>query len=233
MKPAEFRTWQAVQDEVLRRIQSREWQPGQFIPGEAALALEFNCARATVNRALRSLAESGFLDRKRKAGTQIALHPVRKATLMIPVLRREIEGSGAQYGYSLVQSERRLPPAKIAAQMHLPTKRKLLHLTALHSADGKPYVLEDRWIDTEVAPLAATADFSAISANEWLVANIPFEAGDIAFSAKTAEPREAELLHCGQGEGLFVIERTTSGSRGTITAVRLVFAPGYRMHTAL
>ena len=233
MKPAEFRTWQAVQDEVLRRIQSREWQPGQFIPGEAALALEFNCARATVNRALRSLAESGFLDRKRKAGTQIALHPMRKATLMIPVLRREIEGTGAQYGYSLVQSERRLPPAKIAAQMQVPAKRKLLHLTALHLADGKPYVLEDRWIDTEVAPLAAMADFAAISANEWLVTNIPFEAGDIAFSAKSAAASEAELLRCSPGAALFVIDRTTSGNRGTITAVRLVFTSGYRMYTAL
>ena len=221
MKVPEFRTWQAVQDEVLRRIQSREWSPGQFIPGEAALAVEFNCARATVNRALRSLAESGFLDRKRKAGTQIALHPVRKATLLIPVLRREIESTGAQYGYRMVQREMAPPPS---------TK---LHLTALHLADDQPYVLEDRWIDLAVAPLAAEADFSAISANEWLVANIPFEAGDIAFSAKTAEPHEAELLDCRTGAGLFVIERTTSGSRGTITAVRLVFAPGYRMHTAL
>ncbi len=233
MKAAEFRTWQTVQDEVLRRIQAREWQPGQFIPGEAALAQEFSCARATVNRALQNLAESGILDRKRKAGTQIALHPVRKATLLIPVLRREIEGTGALYDYTLLERTRRLSPSTVAARMKLSGLRELLHLTALHLADGKPYVLEDRWIDTEVAPLAATADFSAISANEWLVGNIPFEAGDIAFSAKTAEPREAELLHCGQGEGLFVIERTTSGSRGTITAVRLVFAPGYRMQTAL
>lgn len=233
MKPAEFRTWQAVQDEVLRRIQTREWQPGQFIPGEAKLAQEFNCARATANRALRSLAESGFLDRKRKAGTQIALHPVRKATLLIPVLRREIESTGALYGYTLVQSERRRAPSDVAARMKLAARRELLHLTALHLADGKPYVLEDRWINTDVAPLAATADFSGISANEWLVANIPFEAGDIAFSAKIAEPHEAELLDCGTGAGLFVIERTTSGSRGTITAVQLVFAPGYRMHTAL
>ena len=217
MKRPEFRTWQAVQDEVLRRIQSREWSPGQFIPGEAALALEFNCARATVNRALRSLAESGFLDRKRKAGTQIALHPVRKATLLIPVLRREIEGTGALYSYRLVQRE-------LGAK---------LQLTALHLADGQPYVLEERWIDLAVAPLAAEADFSAISANEWLVANIPFEAGDIAFSAKTAEAAEAELLQCDPGTALFMIERTTSISRGTITAVRLLFAPGYRMQTAL
>ena len=233
MMPAEFRSWQAVQSEVLRRIQSREWQPGQFIPGEAALAQEFNCARATVNRALRNLAESGLLDRKRKAGTQIALHPVRKATLLIPVLRAEIEGTGANYGYKLMEQAHCPPPPEIAARMRLTGPRKLLHLTALHLADGTPYVLEDRWIDTQAAPLAASADFAAISANEWLVANIPFEAGDISFTAAIAESTEAALLQCRTGDALFVIERTTSGRRGTITAVRLLFPPGYRMHTAL
>ncbi len=233
MKPAEFRSWQAVQDEVLRRIQSREWQPGQFIPGEAALAQEFNCARATVNRALRSLADSGLLDRKRKAGTQIALHPVRKATLLIPLLRAEIEATGAVYGYKLIDQSLRQPPPDIAARMRLPKPHKLLHLTALHLANGAPYVLEVRWIDTKAAPLAANGDFAAISANEWLVTNIPFEAGDIAFTAAIAAPAEAALLHCNAGDALFAIERTTSGQRGTITAVRLLFPPGYRMHTAL
>ena len=46
-----------------------------MIPGEEALAREFGCARATVNRALRDLAEAGVLERRRKAGTRVALQP--------------------------------------------------------------------------------------------------------------------------------------------------------------
>ena len=56
MTTTEFNTWQSVQEEVLRRINSREWKPGELIPNEAELSLEFGCARATVNRALRGLA---------------------------------------------------------------------------------------------------------------------------------------------------------------------------------
>ena len=44
--------WQAIRDEVKRRIHARDWKPGEPIPNEAELAEEFGCARATVNRAL-------------------------------------------------------------------------------------------------------------------------------------------------------------------------------------
>ena len=64
-----FNSWQSVQEEVLARIHSRQWKPGDLIPNEADLAQEFGCARATVNRALQNLADEGLLDRRRKAGT--------------------------------------------------------------------------------------------------------------------------------------------------------------------
>ncbi len=72
-------TWQSIRAEGLRRIHDGLWAPGARIPDEADLAGEFGCARATVNRALRSLAEDGFLERRRKGGTRVALTPVRKA----------------------------------------------------------------------------------------------------------------------------------------------------------
>ena len=64
---------------------ARSWGRGVAIEGVAIdeLAAEFGCARSTVNRALRELAEAGFLERRRKAGTRISPDPVRKATLKI------------------------------------------------------------------------------------------------------------------------------------------------------
>lgn len=233
MSGGEFKSWQSVQAEVLRRINAREWKPGDFIPNEAELAVEFGCARATVNRALRALAESGLLDRRRKAGTRVALNPVRKATLDIPVIRYEIEGKGQSYRHSVLSRERVVPPSGIRARMQTETGVKLLHLVTLHLADGKPYVFGDRWINPDAVPGIEKADLSVQSANEWLVANIPFEGGDFSFSAMTAGKREAEILACKEGEGLFVIERSTWNKSHVITSVRLTFAPGYRMHTQI
>jgi len=67
--------WQDLQSEILNRIQSRHWKPGELIPNEVDLADEFGCARATVNRALRAVADTGLLERRRKAGTRVGFIP--------------------------------------------------------------------------------------------------------------------------------------------------------------
>ena len=231
MSETTFKNWQSVQDEVLRRIHSRIWKPGDLIPNEADLANEFGCARATVNRAMQNLADSGLLDRRRKAGTRVAIHPVRKATLDIPVIRREIEGKGFNYRYSLIAAKTIVPPQDLIGRMQLMQDDKLLHLICIHLANGNPYVLENRWINPRVVPEIDGADFTRQSPNEWLVENIPFSSGDIAFSAMNATGFESDVLGCKLGQGLFVIDRSTWRAGKAITSVRLVFAPGYQMHT--
>lgn len=228
-----LRTWRDVRAEVLARIQSRQWKPGDLIPGEADLAAEFGCARATVNRALRDLAEAGLLDRRRRAGTRVATHPVGKATVAIPILRLEIEARGQSYGYGLISQSTAQPPPDVAARMRLAPGTEAMRVTALHLADGRPYALEDRWINRAALPQLAGADFSAISPNEWLVANAPLSHGDIAFSAVTASPEIAGILGADPGTALFVIDRDTWDADRAVTSVRLTFAPGYRMRTSI
>ncbi len=226
------RTWQGVQAEVLRRIQCRTWPPGTLIPPEARLAAEFGCARATVNRALQALADDGLLDRRRRAGTRVALHPVRKAVLDIPVIRHEIEALDAAYAHRLTHDAIGDPPAPVAAQMRL-RPGAARQVGTLHLADGAPYMVEERWINTATVPAASAADFAAISANEWLVLQAPYSKGDISFSADGATPAEAAALRIAPGAPLFTIERLTWHEARTVTLVRQAFAPGYVMRTGV
>ena len=117
MNTPTFRNWQSVQDEVLRRIHARAWPSGALISNEADLAIEFGCARATVNRALRALAENGLLDRRRKAGTRVAAQPIAKATLDIAVIRHEVEEQGRAYGYQLINRSMAVPPVNVSGAM--------------------------------------------------------------------------------------------------------------------
>ncbi|MCV3270778.1 GntR family transcriptional regulator [Roseobacter sinensis] len=231
-KPA-LRDWQSVRDEVRRRIHARQWKPGDLIPNETDLAAEFGCARATVNRALRTLAETGLLDRRRKAGTRVALQPVAKATLDIPVIRHEVEGRGQTYGYQRLARDWAVPPAQVSGSMRTPASRQMLHLCALHLADDLPYAVEQRWINTATVPAAEREPFLQISANEWLLAHAPYTHGDIAFSAAAADEAEAALLSCAVGAALFVVDRLTWDNAASVTKVRLIFPPGHQLRTAL
>ena len=224
--------WEAIRAEVMRRIRARDWPPGGLIPSEQALALEFGCARATVNRALTDLADQGVLERKRRAGTRVALLPVRKARLDIPVIRAEVAARGQTYLCHLLGRAIAPPPVAVAARLGLVPGATMLHLPCLHLADGRPQVFEDRWLNPDVLPDPAP-DFHTISANEWLVANLAFVTGDIAFSAEPASRIEAEALSVAPGAALFITERCTWGAQAPITWVRLAHAPGYRLQTLL
>lgn len=225
---ADFR---ALKQELRQRIVQGIWPPGTLLPNEVDLAAEFSCARATVNRAMRELAEEGLVERKRKAGTRVRQAPLRQARFSIPLVRQEIEAQGAAYRYALVRREEQDAPDWLRARLGLGLGARVLHLICMHYADGNPYQLEDRWINLEALPDAAGADFAAMGPNEWLVEAVPFSDAEISFSALAADPETARYLSCTAGDALFMAERSTWWEDQAITYVRLKFQRGYRMTT--
>ena len=227
--------WEEVRDTVLARIRARIWGPGLVIPGEEALAVEFGVARATVNRALTELARAGILERKRRAGTRVAALPVRRATFDIPVIRAEVQGRGQAYAIRLIREEHSRPPLDIALRLGWPTQGgealgQMICLETLHLADGAPFAHELRWLNPQVLP-DPVPDFSVISANEWLVAHVPFFTGDIAFSAEAAGEEVGRAMGLDPATPVLVTERCTWGEHAPVTWVRLTHAPGYRVKT--
>ncbi|MBB4265362.1 UTRA domain-containing protein [Roseospira visakhapatnamensis] len=221
--------YQAVQREILARIRDKTWPPGALIPGEIDLAAEFGCARATISRAMRELAEAGVLERKRRAGTRVAANPVRRAMLDIPMVRQQVTDTGRAYGHDLLFRAVEPPPEAIRARLGLRPGTAALHARSLHRADGRPFQVEDRWINLDAVPEAVSVDLAAISANEWLVREVPLSTAETMLSAAAATEVEAALLGCPPGAPLLEIERTTWLGDLPITTVRLLHPPGFRV----
>ncbi|MEP0943109.1 MAG: UTRA domain-containing protein [Rhizobiaceae bacterium] len=224
-------TFRDVKADILAKITGGTWPPGSLLPNELELAETYGCARATVNRAMRELADEGLIERRRKAGTRVRMAPVRQARFDIPVVRREIEGQGAEYRYFLVSRDVVAAPDWLRARLKLAPGREILHLVCMHYADGVPYQHEDRWINLDALPQARDADFSEIGPNEWLVSAIPFSDAEISFSASLADADMADYLSCTNGAPLFTVERSTWWHDKANTYVRLSFSPGHRMTT--
>lgn len=233
MTLTETNSWTGIRAELLRRIHDRVWQPGAQIPHEADLAEEFGCARTTVNRALRDLADSGLVVRKRRAGTRVALNPPQRATLTIPILREEVEALGRSYRHSLLERDLRPLPPMLHGAFQVTLGSDVLFLKTLHFSDERPYAYEERYINLEAAPEARDRTFEDVSANEWLVHNAPYSHGDISFFAVNADKTLSHKLDASPGTALFAMERITWSGGLPITHVRLIFAPGYRMRTEI
>ena len=221
--------WQEIHDEALRRIQSRDWQPGALIPNEAALAAEFGCARATVNRALQALADAGWLERRRKAGTRVALSPQRRAQLAIPLIRQEIENSGQSFSHAIVDRTLKTMPPHLRAALSLNAPTRASHVRTLYLADARAFAFEDRWVNLSAVPTFHDAPLNDLSPNEWLVRNAPFAHGTLDYSAAPASPIEATHLNCPPGTPLMILERRTFGPDAPVTFMRLSYAPGHHL----
>ncbi|WP_173934498.1 GntR family transcriptional regulator [Chelativorans sp. Marseille-P2723] len=230
---SERASFRVIRDEIARRISGRLWLPGALIPNEELLAREFGAARATVNRALQELARAGLIERRRRAGTRVALHPVREARFVIPVVRQEIEAKGAAYQYRLLSRIEKAAPELVRARLGLAEETPCLHVRCLHLADRTPYQFEERWINLEAVPKAREADFNATSPNEWLVENAPFTEAEFTFCAAAAGPEEAALLQLNEAAPVFVGERITWLGERPITLVRMMHPPSHRMVTRL
>lgn len=224
-------TFRDVMAEILHRITEGPWGPGTLLPGEVELAEQFGCSRTTMNRALREVSDLGFLDRKRKAGTRVRMAPIRQARFEMPMVRAEVEKSGASYRYVLVSREILAAPDWLRAQMNLQTGGEVVHLICLHSANGQAFQLEDRWINATALPQALAQDFAEIGPNEWLVATVPFSEVEISFLAVAADASVVTHLDHGLGEPVFCVERATWWQNAAITLVTLSHRRGYRMTT--
>lgn len=231
MKPHKPFGFQDVRDEVLNRIQTRIWPQGSLLPTEVELASEFGCARATVNRALRELADEGVVTRKRKGGTRVATTPVKQARLPIAVVRQTIEDMNAQYRYALVSRAVIECPGWLLAKLNLPTGAQVLHLNCMHHADNRPFQFEERWINIATVPHVLDEGFLTTGPNEWLLAEIPFTTAEIAFSAVPATGQLQDFLSVPPGTPLFQMERTTWFRNNPVTFVRMTFHQGFQMRT--
>ena len=214
---------------IRRRIVEGDWAPGQLVPNEVDLAVRFDCARATVNRAMRELAEEGLVERRRKAGTRVRSMPLHRPRFEIPFVRKEVEALGSVYGYRLIDRETGPAPVWLKAHFGLKREIRVLHLVCMHLSDGVPYQVEDRWISLAALPDAEEIDFTGIGPNEWLVSVVPFSDAQISFSAISADADAADRLGCETGEALFLTERSTWWNGKAITYVRLISRPGHKV----
>lgn len=221
----ETNSYRAVKQVIVERMRAGLWTPGDQLPNEAELAREFGCARATVNRALRELAGMGLLERRRKAGTRIALRTRRTVRVEIPLVREEVETRGSVYGYMLLKRAVLTAPDMVRARLNLPADAAVVFVECLHSADGKPFQLERRWINLDTVPDASDEPFDMTGPNEWLLKTVPFSDAEHAFSAANADDREAELFGLAARDALLIVERRTWLDGAAVTWVRMAY-PG-------
>ncbi len=214
-----------IEAEILGRIRSGEWPPGQRIPVEIELAAQYGCARATANKALVSLALAGLIERRRRGGSFVARPHVQTAVLEIPDIAQVIAARGEAYAYAQIARIKRA--AGDGAEGELGAAGPVLALQGLHSAARVPFALETRIIDLAAAPEAEGQDFTTQAPGSWLLGHIPWTQARHRITAVAADRPTARRLDMAAGAACLQVERWTWRLQQGVTYVRQVF-PGDR-----
>jgi len=215
---------QRIRLDIEGRIMSGVLKPGDRIPFEHELMLEYQCSRMTVNKALSALAAAGLITRQRGAGSFVAQPRIHMAALAIPDIREEIMERGFAYRLELLSRDVLAASAVPADVMRVPRGSELLSLRCLHFADDRPFAVEDRLISLAAVPEAAEVDFATIPPGSWLLAHVPWTEAEHRISATCAGDLAA-TLHIDKADACLVLERRTWRTSQSITQVKQTF-PG-------
>lgn len=225
--------WTEIRRDLLERIQSGIWKPGDSIPREVELAVQYGCTRSTVGRALRDLATAGFLERRRKGGTTVSANPVRKAPLEVPIIADAIRKSGKLAGYRLLQCHIGVPPREISTRLGLGAEAAVMFVAALYLADGVPHQLEHRWLVPAAVPGLNAEVLQQTPVDEWLLQNAPLTRATIEIEAIGAPEPVATALQMPVGEAVLLVTRQSWKQARAIGLLHLYHAAGAKLCTAI
>ena len=210
-----------------QELELGRWLPGELMPSDAELVAQFGVSRMTVTRALRELQAEGLLERVQGIGT-FAAHLSRvSSTLTIRDLHEEIVSRGRLHHAEVHIAKKERAPAALAAQLGLKSGAPVFHTLIVHSENGVPLQIEDRYVNPTCAPGYLDVDFSQMTPTHYLLQVAPLWEAQYSIQACMPSADERRLLNVPSDEACLVVVRRTE-SRGTpITIARLVH-PGSR-----
>jgi len=216
-----------VKHRIRDAITRGEWPPGHRVPSESQLVREMGVSRMTVNRALRELTADGLLLRVQGVGTFVAEQKPHAALFDTSSIADDIAARGHRHAADVVRLERVAAPVATAQAFDLPEGAPLFHSLVVHTDDRVPVLLEDRWVDAELAPGYLDQDYTATTAHDYLMSIAPPTRVEHIVEAVVADTEERRQLKIGTHEPCLLMRRRTWWGDRVVSAARLLY-PGTR-----
>ncbi len=197
-----------IRSDIEAQILSGRLPTGARLPNETELMQTWGCSRMTVNKAMSALSAAGLIERRRKAGSFVAVPRLQSTVLDIPDLQAQAEARGETYEFRLVMRN------VIDHQ---------LELEGVHVRAGLPLCFEYRVINLDAVPEAAAIDFSSLSPGSWLLSQVPWSEGENRISAIAARHAMARHLELPEGAACLKVDRETWQNGKMVTFVQQVF----------
>lgn len=201
--------YQQVKELMLSRLTDRAWEPGEILPSESQLALEFGVSQGTVRKALDELTAENLLRRSQGRGTFVSEHTTNRSVFHFLNLV-DVDGNKQIPLSRLLSIVKTTATDDEAQTLGLDAASAVIRIQRVRFLNEKPIIFETITLPYALTPgLEKTPDtipntlyrhyekafgFSVTRATEWL-------------SAIAANQQQSEQLGLSLGAPLLSIKR--------------------------
>ena len=198
-----------VKSHVLQLIHDGELRPNDRVPSENELVETLGVSRMTVNRAVRELADDGYVIRLPGVGTFVADARPHSDVLKVRNIADEIHARGHVHTAKVIKLEEVEADQRLVDKLELRPGDELFHSLILHLESGKPIQLEDRYVCPRLAPDYLNMDFTKITPNVYLTKVAPLHTAEHIIRAVIPTHKVRRMLNMDKEEPCLVIRRRT------------------------
>jgi GntR family transcriptional regulator len=204
-------------------------RPGERLPSDADLCVEFGVSRMTARNAMDRLAEDGLIRREPGRGSFVAKPPAHRRANRLMTFTQEMLRTGRVPSSRLLTRVIRPASTAEAASLGIPARSPVVDLRRLRLADGQPIALESAILIGACADAVMTADLAHGSLHETLGrAGVVLSRGTGTIAAAAATAEEARVLGIQTGDPLLVERRVILDELGRAIEVTVSAYPADR-----
>lgn len=215
--------YRRIQHVLRKRIDAGELLPGDAVPSEREIARTFEVSLMTARHALAEMEHQGLVDRRRGAGTFVALpkiHFNRLASFTEQMASRGLPTRSRVLCATLVEHEQ-----EAAARLNLPAHTRLVKIERVRQSGEQPFALECCYLSAGefegllAVPLERRSLFATLERKY----GIELHYSDEEVDATPAGSRAAELLAIHPGTPLLRIRQVLFSTAGRATVYVIGF----------
>lgn len=192
-----------IHNELQANIENGQWQVGEKIPAERALAEHFHVSRMTLREAIQTLVDEGILERRVGSGTFVANRKVQEKMTGVTSFTELMQHQGKRPSSKTISYHQTVASKIEAKCLHLKPNDQVLRMERIRYGSGVPICYE-----VATVPYSLVANFSKDEVTSSFYRTLETKANlhpghaTQAVSATNATERIAKYLDIRRGDAL-------------------------------
>ena len=199
-----------IKEHLVAKITKGEWPPGNIIPSEVNLALEFGVSQGTVRSAITELVENNVLTRRQGRGTFVSNHDSHRALFHFFHIA-DNKGHKVLPDSNVINRRRKRASRMEASKLQLAAGTDVVRIERVRNISARPTIAETITLPADpFTDLGVAGNFDLPNTLYELYEKrygITVHSADEQLRAVAASKREASLLNLEPGTPLLEIER--------------------------